>query len=84
MNNYKIKEMLLVGFRENSTLMSMSTPLLAVFDIWFTKEQIQEMPRKISIQGTEFVWSRSRLCFTRQALKCPTRLDVLFGKGRVL
>jgi len=40
MNNYKIKEMLLVGFRENSTLMSMSTPLLAVFDIWFTKEQI--------------------------------------------
>jgi len=31
--------MLLVGFRENSTLMSASAPFLAVFDIWFLKEQ---------------------------------------------
>jgi hypothetical protein len=38
-NNYNFKEILLVGFGENSTLMSTSTSSLAVFGVWFLKEQ---------------------------------------------
>jgi hypothetical protein len=47
MNNYKIKEMLVVGFRKNSTLMSTSTPFLAVFEFGFLRNKLRKCPVKL-------------------------------------